>query len=489
MKHSISVYALQKFISNFDRMGCSSSSLIDQISDDSKPRKRKASNTSSKSELESRKYAISIFRDPTDKERIANHVKSNSHDDLFDDDFINLDPNFLENIRNDLRDFDLESLIILYQGTSSLIIKAQKCGIPFAIKILISNNIGMDSSEYQYISKNPMEEAEIMHRCMDNPYIVKLYDYFKSADKKRIYIIMEYCCKGTIENRPHFSSKSLYYSSNLFSMASPPSSPIDLFQNANIYLNNQCIQCNSANSKDTNEDIDNSNNNSRRQKKSTKISHFSVSTNVSDSNVNDQSTDKCICSEINITRAFVQILDAVDYLHTNRIAHRDIKPSNILMDDKMNIKLADFGTAIIVPRQKKTNLVPVTFTGTFSYFPPEIFEDASFDPFSADIWSLGVTLYQLSYGFMPFTGNSIEEKAREIREKEVEFPEFAEQKDPDLVDLIRKMLNKDPAKRIKVSAIWNHPVIFRGMKISPKKSLTNFSSMKVKRHYFSPRVK
>lgn len=474
-------------------MGCSGSSIQEQTSYDVKPRNKiknniSTSNDASEKELFSSNDKIQLTADSqTDKDRIAQNDKITNPNNFTDDEFTGLNQNLFENLQNDLVGFDSESFTVIYQGASSLIIKATKCGIPFAIKIL--KNYDTESTEYQYISKLPMEEAEIMHRCSDHPYIVKLYDYFKSSDKKRIYIIMEYCCKGTIEKKPHFSSNSLYYSSNLFSMATAQSQILAL-QQENLDSGSSILSLIPSNNHfhENEENLALQNNHRKSHRRANKMAHFSVNTNI---NLNDQTVEQSIFSEINITRAFVQLLDAVDYLHTNRIAHRDIKPSNILLDDKMNVKLADFGTAVIVPRQEKSNLIPVNFSGTFSYFPPEVFSEAHFDPFAADVWSLGVTLYQLSYGCLPFVGSNIEEKACAIREKEVEFPEFAEQKDPYLTDLIKKMLIKDPKKRIKISLIWNHPFIFRGMKMNPKKksSLSNFSSVKIRRAYFSPRSK
>ena len=179
----------------------------------------------------------------------------------------------------------------------------------------------------------------------------------------------------------------------------------------------------------------------------------------------------------NMKRLFLQILNAVEYLHSNRIAHRDIKPSNILLDSNHSAKLADFGTAIYVPRND--NMVPITFAGTVSYFAPEIFNNAKCNPFASDVWALGVTFYQLSFGLLPFKGKTLEEKAKNIKEKEPFFPEYA---DKDLIDLIKQMLCKDPEKRITINDIWYHPYMQR-ITVSPSKIPSQtFNSLRIKKN-------
>ncbi|OHT01622.1 hypothetical protein TRFO_07539 [Tritrichomonas foetus] len=155
---------------------------------------------------------------------------------------------------------------------------------------------------------------------------------------------------------------------------------------------------------------------------------------------------------INLKRAFSQILSAVQYLHRYRIIHQDIKPSNILLDNFNNVKLIDFGTAISIPPDLEK--IPVTLSGTPHYFPPEFFTENECDPFAADVWALGVSLYQIAFGVLPFQGKTLEEKARNIRSQELSFPNHA---DKDLADLISKMLMKNPENRIKISQIWAHP--------------------------------
>ena len=160
------------------------------------------------------------------------------------------------------------------------------------------------------------------------------------------------------------------------------------------------------------------------------------------------------CKPEELQPLFAQMLSAIDYLHTQRIAHRDIKPGNIMRHADGNIRLVDFGNAILVPASRKS--ISNGFTGTPSYFAPEIYSDSSYNPFAADVWALGVTLYQMAFGRLPFSGTSLDDLARNIR---CETPSFPENANPELVDLIQSMLKKSPMDRITVKQIWKHPWI------------------------------
>jgi serine/threonine protein kinase len=151
--------------------------------------------------------------------------------------------------------------------------------------------------------------------------------------------------------------------------------------------------------------------------------------------------------------AFSEALSAINYLHFQRIAHRDIKPDNIMIHADGTVRLVDFGLALFVPNGQ--NVVRVEDVGTRLYFAPELFTATVYDPFAADIWSLGISLYAVLFGKVPFQGDDISAQQDLVVESEPEFPK-EDEVDSDAIDLIRKMLVKDPKKRIQIDDIWSH---------------------------------
>ena len=156
--------------------------------------------------------------------------------------------------------------------------------------------------------------------------------------------------------------------------------------------------------------------------------------------------------------AFAQSLAAIEHSHDHQIAHRDIKPENILLDLDGNVRLCDFGISEYVPQSRK--MTKHMMKGTPSYSAPEVFNDNAYDLYVADIWSLGATLYVLYFGELPFNGKNLFLMQKEIENSEPKYPEDA---DSDLVDLIKKMLKKNPIERISIRNIWAHPFL-KGMR-------------------------
>lgn len=169
--------------------------------------------------------------------------------------------------------------------------------------------------------------------------------------------------------------------------------------------------------------------------------------------------------------AFSQALAAVQYIHYQRIAHRDIKPQNILRDSEGTIRLVDFGISVFVP--EGTRRIPVEMALTPHFAPPEMFQNAQYDPFSGDIWSLGVTLYNLLFNKLPFEGNSLFELQDSIKNKEPVYPEDG---DSDAIDLLKRMLTKNPKHRIKINEMWEHPYLNFMQSTSSMKSMLKVSS-------------
>ena len=140
----------------------------------------------------------------------------------------------------------------------------------------------------------------------------------------------------------------------------------------------------------------------------------------------------------------VEIILAIDFLHKNKMIYRDLKPENILIDSKGHIKLTDFGLSKIV-----TNIEEKSFTicGTLQYIAPEIISGEGYNE-SVDWWSLGIIMYEMLTGKLPFKFNfdsQEEQNDLNIYDKKIKYPSWIEE---NAKDLINKLLNKDPEKRI-----------------------------------------
>ena len=140
----------------------------------------------------------------------------------------------------------------------------------------------------------------------------------------------------------------------------------------------------------------------------------------------------------------VEIILAIDFLHKNNMIYRDLKPENILIDSKGHIKLTDFGLSKIV-----TNIEEKSFTicGTLQYIAPEIISGEGYNE-SVDWWSLGIIMYEMLTGKLPFKfnfDNQEEQNDLNIYDKKIKFPSWIEE---NAKDLINKLLNKNPEKRI-----------------------------------------
>ncbi|XP_032302729.1 death-associated protein kinase 2 isoform X1 [Coturnix japonica] len=164
-------------------------------------------------------------------------------------------------------------------------------------------------------------------------------------------------------------------------------------------------------------------------------------------------------SEEEATRFIKQILDGVNYLHSKKIAHFDLKPENIMLLDKNipipHIKLIDFGLA----HKIEDGVEFKNIFGTPEFVAPEI---VNYEPLglAADMWSIGVITYILLSGASPFLGETKQETLANITAVNYEFDEEFFSNTSDLAkDFIRKLLVKDPRKRLTIQEALSHPWI------------------------------
>ncbi|KAL7324472.1 hypothetical protein PS15p_209661 [Mucor circinelloides] len=159
------------------------------------------------------------------------------------------------------------------------------------------------------------------------------------------------------------------------------------------------------------------------------------------------------CREI-----FSQLVDAVEHLHLNNIVHRDIKPQNLVMSSNNIVKLIDFGNATCIT----ANMISSTSSsvGSPAFMAPELLkraarrnQDSNVSPTCADLWSMGVTLYCLVYGHLPFEKASLMDLYDDIQNTAIHH---SDEVDPSLRDLIDRLLEKNPKNRITIRDVKMH---------------------------------
>ncbi|XP_055018184.1 MAP/microtubule affinity-regulating kinase 3a isoform X16 [Boleophthalmus pectinirostris] len=137
---------------------------------------------------------------------------------------------------------------------------------------------------------------------------------------------------------------------------------------------------------------------------------------------------------------FRQIVSAVQYCHQKHIVHRDLKAENLLLDADMNIKIADFGFSNEFTMGNKLD----TFCGSPPYAAPELFQGKKYDGPEVDVWSLGVILYTLVSGSLPFDGQNLKELRERVLRGKYRIPFYMS---TDCENLLKRFLVLNPGKR------------------------------------------
>ncbi|XP_032713863.1 serine/threonine-protein kinase PLK4 isoform X1 [Lontra canadensis] len=156
-----------------------------------------------------------------------------------------------------------------------------------------------------------------------------------------------------------------------------------------------------------------------------------------------------------------QIITGMLYLHSHGILHRDLTLSNLLLTRNMNIKIADFGlaTQLKMPHEKH-----YTLCGTPNYISPEI-ATRSAHGLESDVWSLGCMFYTLLIGRPPFDTDTVKNTLNKVVLADYEMPTFLTR---EAKDLIHQLLRRNPADRLSLSSILDHPFMSRNSSTKSK---------------------
>ncbi|XP_004600299.2 maternal embryonic leucine zipper kinase isoform X4 [Sorex araneus] len=153
---------------------------------------------------------------------------------------------------------------------------------------------------------------------------------------------------------------------------------------------------------------------------------------------------------------FRQIVSAVAYVHSQGYAHRDLKPENLLFDECHKLKLIDFGLCAKPKGNKDYQLQ--TCCGSLAYAAPELIQGKSYLGSEADVWSMGILLYVLMCGFLPFDDDNVMALYKKIMRGKYEVPKWLS---PSSILLLQQMLQVDPKKRISMRNLLSHPWIMQ----------------------------
>ena len=158
---------------------------------------------------------------------------------------------------------------------------------------------------------------------------------------------------------------------------------------------------------------------------------------------------------------FYQIINAVEYIHSKGIVHRDLKPENLLLNDKNKLKIIDFGLSNYFFPDSEKNLLK-TPCGSPCYAAPEMVSGNNYNGFKTDIWAIGIILYAMLVGYLPFEDNDNDILFQKILECDLEFPDFLSNLS---IDIITKILNVDSDKRYTIQDIKKHMFYLNGKKV------------------------
>eukprot|EP01113_Clastostelium_recurvatum_P017031 TRINITY_DN1994_c0_g1_i2.p1 TRINITY_DN1994_c0_g1~~TRINITY_DN1994_c0_g1_i2.p1 ORF type:complete len:595 (+),score=91.52 TRINITY_DN1994_c0_g1_i2:173-1957(+) len=176
----------------------------------------------------------------------------------------------------------------------------------------------------------------------------------------------------------------------------------------------------------------------------------------------EHSPTKCL-SPIQIQDVMRQVVDGVEYIHRHNVVHRDLKPDNLLLSREGVVKISDFGSAQEADDiQAEYDTSSAKITGSPAFTPPELASGVTetYCPAKVDMWGLGVTLYIMAAGRMPFSGNTLYALFEDITQGNLDMPSHL---DPQLAALIRGLLHPEHNQRLSLEQVRAHPWMNRDL--------------------------
>lgn len=190
--------------------------------------------------------------------------------------------------------------------------------------------------------------------------------------------------------------------------------------------------------------------------------YFMIFESVEGEQLLDIITKKGALEEKRARKYYTQILSAVNYLHLNSIVHRDLKIENILVDERDNIKIIDFGLSNFYDNKQLLN----TFCGSLYFAAPELLTGTEYCGPEVDVWALGVVLFVLVCGKVPFDDKDLKTLHKKIKAAELNFNKDLS---VPLQSLLDQIIVNDPRDRMSMDEILNHEWVTRnGKKKIPK---------------------
>ncbi|KAG7660387.1 uncharacterized protein J8A68_006105 [[Candida] subhashii] len=306
----------------------------------------------------------------------------------------------------------------------------------------LSNNNSQLYNEYEMKIKR---EIAIMKKCR-HKHIVTLKEVLDDLSSYKIYLVLEYLEKGEIKWKR---------------LPNEPKQTIE-------QINSSEIPCCGSQKQQQQQSADSQSSYRRTHRPSTHITERDLLSNEYSPNLTFKQSRS----------VFRDIVLGLEYLHLQGIVHRDIKPANLLVSSENIVKISDFGVSFAssLSENEEGHLVNeldlAKTAGTPAFFAPELCRECNPDKtckidYKIDIWALGVTLYCLLFGKVPFNADSEYELFKVIVNQPLEFPEtkdsfnspanVTEEEFELAKDLLSKLLDKNSRTRIEIKDIKEHP--------------------------------